>query len=817
MKTRFYVMLVVNVITFSVFSQINLYGTVRDESGKGLPAVTVTIKDYQYETYTDLGGGFILKNLNLPAGNWTLIFKLNGFSEQTYSASLTDINQRIDITLFSKTKTLEEISVNALRQNANRTSSSISTFEKKNFGQDIPYLLEENPSVVTTSDAGAGIGYTGIRVRGVDASRINVTINGIPVNDPESHDVYWVNMPDLASSVENLQLQRGVGTSTNGAGAFGASVNIKTNNISQEPFAVIDNSVGSFQTWKNTLKAGTGLLNNKFSMEMRLSRIKSNGYIDRASSDLTSYYLSGAYVGEKTVVKALAFNGKEVTYQSWYGTPESRINGDVSEMNAYADRNYLDSSDRANLLNSGRTYNFYTYNNEVDNYQQDNYQLHLNHRFNEGWYLNVAGHYTYGRGYYEQYRKQDDLADYGLGDVVVGQDTVSTSDVIRRRWLDNHFVGAVYLLNGRLSKLHTNVVLGGATNTYLGQHFGEIIWARFASSSEIRDRYYDNNAQKTEASHYVKTNTFLTQKLNVGVDLQYRFVHYQFLGIDEVNGNLVDMQQVVPFHFFNPKLTMNYTLDSKQQVFANIARSNREPVRRDFRESTPENRPHHETMTDIEVGYQYRTKNSNIMLNGYFMDYTDQLILTGQINDVGGYTRTNVRDSYRAGLELSASTKLQPYLSVQGAITLSENRIASFNEFIDDYDNGGQQEILHRNTALAFSPSIVGNAGFKLMPIERLTIQWMTKYVGRQFLDNTSSRSRSLNPFSFTNIALNYEIKTSWAKELLLGLQLNNVFNALYENNGYTFSYIYGGETTTENFYYPQAGFNIMGRILIGF
>lgn len=399
MKTRIIGLLICNLLAIDIVAQINLYGTVRDASGKGLPAVQITFKDYQYQIFTDLSGGFVLKNLRIPEENWTLFFNLNGYNEQIFNASKADLNRSIEVTMFSKTRNLEEISVNALRQNATKSSSTISSFKKKNFGQDIPFLLEENPSVVTTSDAGAGVGYTGIRVRGVDASRINVTINGIPVNDPESHDVYWVNMPDLASSVENLQLQRGVGSSTNGAGAFGASLNIKTNNISNEPFAEVDNSFGSFRTMKNSIKAGTGLLNNKFSMEMRLSRIKSNGYLDRASSDLSSYYLAGAYVGERTVIKAIAFSGKEITYQAWYGTPESRINGDVNAMNAYADRNYLDSADRANLLNSGRTYNFYTYENEVDNYQQDNYQLHLNHRFNGGWYLNVAGHYTYGRGF----------------------------------------------------------------------------------------------------------------------------------------------------------------------------------------------------------------------------------------------------------------------------------------------------------------------------------------------------------------------------------------------------------------------------------
>ena len=817
MKTRIILIFILPLFTCNIFAQVNLYGKVRDASGKALPAVLITIRDSPYQTYSDLQGGFMIKNIKTSSTNWVLQFSLNGFNDQIYNASTSDINQALEVTLFTKSKNLEEISVNALRQNANKTSTTISSFEKKNYGQDIPYLLEENPSVVTTSDAGAGVGYTGIRVRGVDASRINVTINGIPVNDPESHDVYWVNMPDLASSIENLQLQRGVGTSTNGAGAFGASVNIKTNNISQEPYATIDNSFGSFQSLRNSIKVGTGLLQNKFSLDMRLSKIQSNGYIDRASSNLTSYYLAGSYVADRTVIKAIAFSGKEITYQAWYGTPESRINGDSSQMMAYADRNYLDSIDRENLLNSGRSYNYYTYKNQVDHYQQDNYQLHFYHRFNRGWYMNMAGHYTYGRGYYEQYQKNDYLSNYGLSPVIVGNDTIKNTDLIRRLWMNNHFVGAVYSLNGYLSNIKTFVIFGGATNTYLGQHFGEIIWARFASSSEIEDKYYDNNAQKFEVSHFLKTTTNLTQKLSIGIDLQYRYVYYQFLGVDQVSGVMVDMQQSVPFHFFNPKSTFNYTINNIQSIYANIAHSNREPIRRDFRESTPQNRPKFESMTDFELGYQLKNKYYNLSLNGYFMNYNNQLILTGQINDVGGYTRTNVKDSYRAGVEMSGGAKLLPYFTVQGALTLSENKIAAFIEYIDDYDNGGQFEVQHSNTDLAFSPNITGNAGFKLMPIENFTIHWMTKYVGRQYLDNTSTKSRSLNPFTFTNVSLSYQMNTSWCKQFLFGLQVNNLFNALYENNGYTYSYIYGGETTTENFYYPQAGINVMGRILIGF
>ena len=818
MKTRIFLITALCALSFNFFAQNNLFGTVIDQSGNPIPGTNVTVEGGNYGTYTDRNGSFKINNI--PSQLLVLLFEAPGLFVTKKEIKPSDFNSSIQITLYTNTKNLEEVQVLSTRSFEQTTSATTinrtDLIEKNNFGQDIPTLLEASPSVVTTSDAGTGIGYSGIRIRGVDASRINVTINGIPVNDPESHDVYWVNMPDLASSIESMQVQRGVGSSTNGAAAFGASLNIKSQDISSVAFGVLDNTYGSFNTLKTTIKAGTGLINNKFSLETRLSRITSDGFIDRATSDLRSYYLAASYVGKKSVLKAITFSGKEITYQSWYGTPESRVNGNVTEMNAYADRNGLSDEERANLLNSGRTYNFYTYENEVDNYQQDNYQLHFTHSFKPNLIMNVAGHYTYGRGYYEQYRKDDDLSDYGYSPVLIGGDSIISSDLIRRRWLDNDFIGGIYSLQYNVSKL--KLLFGGAANTYIGRHFGEVIWARFAADGEIRDRYYDNEAQKTEFSNYLKAS-YRFDQLSFSADLQFRHVNYSFLGIDDVSGQLLDLKQNVQFNFFNPKVGVNYSINSRQFISATFGIANREPVRKDFRESTAENHPKAENMRDLEIGYAYNYKKLAINTNIYWMDYTNQLILTGQINDVGGYTRTNAKESCRAGIELAGRYKIIPSLALSGAFTLSQNKIKQFNEYLDEYLDDepyySQQLIDHKNTNLAFSPTIVTCAGLTFKPLKNLSIDWLTKYVGRQYLDNTSNDNRSINPFSFSNLTLSYKIENKFFEEITFSLLVNNIFNAWYSNNGYTYSYLYDGQTTTENFYYPQAGRNFMFRILM--
>jgi iron complex outermembrane receptor protein len=822
MKTRILVFFTYLTFAFVGFSQYKVQGVVEDRSGSAIAAAEIEILNTNLHARSDEKGHFSFDQVIFSDSTFTLIVEKPGFLTQTLTCSVQQAKQ-VKVLLFTGMKTLEDIQVSTTRISDKSTSAILvrrtNPIERKNFGQDLPILLEATPSLVTTSDAGTGIGYTGLRIRGVDASRINVTINGIPVNDPESHDVYWVNMPDLASSIENIQIQRGVGSSTNGAASFGASLNIKTQDIAEKPFGSIDQSFGSFGTHKTTVKAGTGIINKHFSLETRMSSIQSNGYLDRASSDLKSYFISGAYIGDKSILKAVVFSGKEITYQAWYGTPESRIKGDTAAMMAYADRNYLSVEDRENLLNSGRTYNFYTYENEVDNYQQDNYQLHYTHTFNDKLILNLAGHYTYGRGYYEQYRKGENLTDYGLNPVVIGSDTIQQTDLIRRLWLDNDFVGGVYGITYKPTA-HLDFVLGGSANTYFGRHFGELVWAQYASNSEIYQRYYNNDSRKSELSSYVKA-VYKRDRFDVYTDLQFRHVDYSFIGKELVNGIPVEVTQAVQFNFFNPKVGGSFKLNTHQTLFLNAGISHREPVRADFVESTAQNRPTFETLQDVEFGHQMNTSRLNVTTNVYFMNYHNQLLLTGQINDVGAYIHSNVAKSYRLGMEVYGFYRFDKKWKVTGGITLSQNKIAQFNEYIDTYLDTlpyyTQQVITHTNTDMSFSPNITGNIGFDWMPIENLNMVWMTKLVGRQFLDNTGNINRSIDPFNFSNIQLNYSIFDKLCKEIQFGVMVNNVFNQFYSNNGYTFSYVNGSDTTTENFYYPQAGRNFLVRVLLKF
>ena len=795
------------------FSQNSIKGIVKSSDGNTIPGVKVEIEASFNKVFTNVEGEYIFTKLK--DGEYQLLFSMTGFTPKSETVKINGSDQVLDITLTENVLLLEEMSVSAIRADSKTptTHSELSKeeIEDQNFGQDLPYLLNMMPSTVVNSDAGAGVGYTGISIRGVDPTRTNVTVNGIPINDSESHSVYWVNMPDMASSLDNIQVQRGVGTSSNGASAFGASINIQTDEINRKAYGVSDNSYGSFNTWKNTIKAGTGLINGKFTIDTRLSRISSEGYIDRAKSNLTSFYVSGAWVDKRSMLRATAFSGKEKTYQAWYGTPESVVNQNQDEIIAYADRNYIFGDDRENLLNSGRTYNYYTYDNEVDNYQQDHYQLHFNHLFKKYFKLTTALHYTRGKGYYEQYKAGEDFSDYGFAPIIFTNDTVTSTDLIRRRWLDNHFFGGIFSLS--FDKGPINLVFGGGANQYIGAHFGEVIWAEFASDSEIRDRYYDNDASKFEAHSYLKVN-YKIKKLTLYGDLQYRHIGYQFLGIDDVSGVIKEVDRTLNFDFFNPKAGLMYDFNDHNNLYASFAMANREPVRRDFRESTPKNQPKPENLMNVELGYRYKGNKLMLNANAYYMYYKDQLVLTGQINDVGDYTRTNVEKSYRAGIEIETAIRITKKLSFMANATLSSNKIIAFNEYVSNYDTGGQDTIAHTNTDIAFSPNIIAAAGLRFEPIKDWNISLMGKHVGAQYLDNTSASTRKMKAFTTFNFQMDYTFKEVFFKEITIGVLVNNIFNQKYAANGYTWGYIYVSERTDENFYYPQAGTNFLARLV---
>ncbi|MEQ9007796.1 MAG: TonB-dependent receptor, partial [Ekhidna sp.] len=636
----------------------------------------------------------------------------------------------------------------------------------------------------------------------------NVTINGIPVNDSESHGVFWVNMPDFASSVDNIQIQRGVGTSTNGAAAFGASVNLQTNVPSQDAYAEVNNSFGSFNTRKHTLMYNTGLLNNKWSFESRLSKIASDGYIDRAESDLQSYFLSGGYYGDKTIIKALVFGGHEITYQSWWGTPQAVLDNDREGIEEVISNNGYTLEQAENIRTAGRTFNYYLYENEVDNYKQDHYQLHFSHQLNNALTFNVAGHYTYGRGYFEQFRNDDDFSDYGLENVELGDTTITSTDLIRRRWLDNDFYGTTFSLN--YLKDDFDITLGGAWNKYDGDHFGEIIWAQYASNSDIRQRYYDNVGLKTDFNAYLKFNYQLND-LNLFADMQVRKIDYETIGIDS---DLRTISVGNDYTFFNPKVGATYTLNETSNVYASFAVSNREPVRNDFVDAPNGVTPKHETLNNLEVGYRKFGQDFSFQANYYLMDYENQLVLTGELNDVGSSVRQNVPNSYRTGVELVGSFKLTDQLQWEANVTLSKNKIKNFTEILYNYgpawDEFNVEETQFKDTDISFSPNVIGGSRLTFSPIDGFEASLMSKYVGKQYLDNTSNDARSIDAYFVNDFRMSYNFRVSSVKNVNISLLVNNILSEEYSSNGYTFGYAAGSYVVRENYYYPQAGRNFL-------
>ncbi|MEB2778933.1 TonB-dependent receptor [Algoriphagus sp. C2-6-M1] len=775
--------------SISSWAQQSLSGKVLDaSSGEALVGASVWAENQGKGSVTDEIGLFTINKLQ--TGKVEIRVSYIGYTtvkqalELPYSGELT-------IRLKATDLMTEEFIVSATRasQSTPTTFQEISKeyLAKRNLGQDIPLLLNFTPSVVTFSDAGAGIGYTGMRIRGSDQSRINVTVNGIPMNDAESHGVYWVNMPDFASSVDNLQIQRGVGTSTNGAATFGASLNFQTDTRNDDAYVQIDNSVGSFNSFKHTVKVGSGLLNNRFAVDARLSKITSDGFVDRASSDLSSYFVSAGYFGENHVLKLNVFSGKEKTYQSWYGLPESKLEDD-------------------------RSFNYYTYKNETDNYQQDHYQLIYAGKIGSNWKANAALHYTYGRGYYEQYRNDDAFANYRFPNVIIGDSVITHTDIIRRLWLDNDFYGGVASLNYISDDGKWDAVLGGGANRYDGDHFGEIIWARIAGNTEIRDRYYDNNAVKDDRNIYLKATRELTAGLSLYGDLQLRSIDYSFVGIND-DGRIVIGEE--KYNFFNPKVGVSYEKFGRTW-YASYAVANREPKRSDFTDNPFKEIPKPERLNNIEAGIRAKSGRFSYNANFYLMDYKDQLIPTGQINNVGAYIRENVADSYRAGIELDAAFQLSKSWTLGANLALSQNKIKEFTEYVDDYSTAEftQETFTYTDTDIALSPNAVASAMIEYTPIKNLSLNWLSKYVSKQYLDNSGLDARSLDAFFTNDIRISYSVQPRFFKSVELNLLVNNIFNEMYEPNGYTFSYFLPGESdrelVTENYYYPMAGTNFM-------
>lgn len=802
--------------SWSVQAQV-IQGYVKDgRTSEPLIGATVTLKDSGRIFVTNDQGYFQFPKL--ASGNYVTEIRFVGYKTSEIMLSTEENDWKI-ILLEEDVRMTDQVIVTATRVNEKSpttfTTLNKAALQKQNFGQDLPFTLNWTPSLVTTSDAGAGVGYTGLRIRGSDATRINVTINGIPLNDSESQGVFWVNTPDLASSTQSVQIQRGVGTSTNGAGAFGASVNLQTNTRNDEPYADLINSFGSFNTRRHTVSLGSGLINHKFVFDARLSKIASDGYIDRATSDLKSYYLTGGYYGDKTMIKAIVFGGKEITYQSWYGVPESRLNNDAAAMLETAATEGWNPEQTENLLASGRTFNIYTYEDQVDNYAQDHYQLHASHRINEFLTANAALHYTYGRGFYEEYRYDDEFANYGLPDVIIGGETFSSSDLVRRRWLDNDFYGVTYALNYETEKL--NSVLGGAWNQYDGDHFGEVIWAQLSEVPK-NYQYYFNNGKKQDFTVYWKNAYQLTGKLQGFIDLQYRGISYQASGKENRQFDFNIDQQ---FNFFNPKLGVTYSATPHHQWYASYAIANREPVRDDFIDARSGVTPRHETLRNIEAGWRWKSNQVNLNLNYYLMNYKNQLVPTGKVNDVGALIRTNVEDSYRTGIELDGSVRLHPKLFWNANLTLSRNKIGSFSEVLYDYgvnfDEYNEVINTYTDTDISFSPNLIAGSNLIYQPIRNLEVTWLTKYVGKQYLDNTSNPDRSIDSYFINDLRVTYTLKPDFMREISISFLANNVFDVEYASNGYTYGYLGGPTEYRQNYFYPQAGRNYLVMIALRF
>ncbi len=700
----------------------------------------------------------------------------------------------IDSLVGSKVE-LDEVLVRAIRVTKEFpiTFSNLDQQEmsSRNLGQDVPILMNFMPAVVTTSDAGAGVGYTSIRVRGSDATRVNVTINGVPYNDAESQGTFWVNLPDFSSSTQSLQLQRGVGTSTNGAAAFGASLNLLTDAVSQEAYVQLSSSVGSFATLRNHVKFSTGLLNDHFVLDGRLSRIKSDGYVDRAASDLDGYFLQGTYTGGKGSIKALLFGGGQQTYQAWNGVTAEEMEEDRTYNSA---GRYTDESGQVQF-----------YEREVDQYKQDHFQLHWDHELGSGWSGNLALHYTRGRGYFEQFREDDPLEDYGLEPIPLEGGLVETTDLIRRRWLDNDFYGTVFSLNRQGERL--DLIFGGGYNQYRGDHFGEIIWARYAGDSEIRDRYYEDDSDKNDFNLYAKAKYRLDGRWSVFGDLQYRGVGYKANGEDT---GLVDDR----FSFFNPKAGVSFNMDPNNNFYFSYAMAHREPNRNDYESGSP--KP--ERLSDFELGWRYVSPSFQLNSNVYYMRYKDQLVLTGDLNDVGAPLRANVGDSYRLGLELDAQVQLGRKFTWGPNIALSDNRNLDFL-----FQRDGELQNLG-NTHIAYSPQLVAGNIIGFRPKENLQFSLLSKFVGKQYMGNIDSEGSVLKGYSQTDFNVQYALEAnSFVKRIVLSALVNNIFDADIVSNGYFYTYDDdfsdpGSITTVEGAgYYPQAGINFLLGLTLDF
>ncbi len=775
-------------------AQFTLSGKVTNKkSGSTLPGAHIMIKNTSLSAVTDDDGYFLIDNIE--KGEYTIEVSFLGF--ETYNDELL-IDRKISITVRMTPTTFfsDEVIISAIRASdespTTYTVMDQQEIEKKNTGKDLPYIMKTTPSAVVTSDAGAGVGYTGMRIRGTDLTGINVTLNGIPVNDGESHSVYFVDLPDLASSINDMQIQRGVGTSTNGAASFGASINISTGDDNPDPYAEISSAAGSFNTFKNTLMFGTGLMKNKWSFSGRLSKITSDGYIDRATSNLSSAFLSGGYYGEKNIFKAVVLIGDETTYQAWNGIPKDSLK---------TNRTYNPSGE---IYDSKGNFVGY-YGNQTDNYIQNYYQLHYAHQFSNKFNITSSAFLTTGKGYYESYKNDEDFADYGFNDTVIGNDTITSTNLIRQKWLDNKYYGVNLAGNYSTDKIDLNI--GGGYSYYDGEHYGYIVWSEVAPLGLYNQKWYNNTGKKSDFNVFAKANYKVNSRLNIYGDLQYRVINYTITGTHDDLGTL---DQEHNYSFFNPKAGIFYKLNEWQNLYLSAGIANREPNRSVFRDADSSQNILPERLMDIELGYAFNSSMLSLEANLFYMDYKDQLVLTGKINNVGSAIKTNVPESYRAGIEIVGGVRFTDFLEWNFNAAFSKNKIKNFVSYVDDWDTWTQRVDTLGTTNISFSPDIIANSDISVKPVKDLKISFITKYVGKQYIDNTSSDDKSIDPYLVNNINIYYTIYPGFIRQIDFSLALNNIFSEKYESNAWVYSYYTGGKEYYMNGYYPQAEFNFM-------
>jgi len=798
---------------FSLIGQHNLQGVVTNEKGEKLSFATVYLLDSPYAASTDEKGKFQIKNI--PDGNYTLKATFIGYKAYLYPMIISG-DQTFDITLAGEIYNLDQVEIHANRVNENGpfTYQNLQKdiLQKENLGQDVPIILQWTPSMVVTSDGGTGIGYTGLRLRGSDQTRINVTINGVPLNDAESQNVFWVDLPDLMGSVNNIQIQRGVGTSTNGSGAFGGTVSINTADVKINPYIDLAGTLGAFHTCKLNVSLGTGLINNKYTVDARYSVIKSDGYVDRASANLNSFAFSAARVTDRSSIRLNVLSGMEETYQAWYGVPQAKLEENSIRLLNHYNNNiggiYKSEADSINLFSSDRRYNYYTYPGQVDNFRQTHVQLIHALSFHSGFKTKMTLFYTKGKGYFEEFKQDDKLANYDIPDFSDDEGSViSNSDIIRRRWLDNDLIG---LLGDAEYKLLPDLTsqAGLAINYYNGLHFGNII----RSEPTLPDldksrRYYENTGEKSDISAYLRAIYRAGSKWTIHGDIQVRRVGYNVNGKDN---DLRDIELTYDAFFFNPKIGASLALKENQQVYISYAIANKEPSRGDFIDNAFSLQPKSENLHNLELGFRTSTITTKVESNLYYMSYRDQLVLTGELNDVGAPVRINVPESYRLGWEGNLTHHLNSKFSVHANLTLSANKIKNFDEIIADYTVDFEKVVVsHEDTDISFSPTTIGTIQLLFKPFKYFEVELSSKYVGKQFLDNTSDISRSLPAYHYQNLRLALNPANKFSRNLTLTIMINNLFDIKYSSNGYTYSYIYG-ELITENFLYPQAGRHLM-------